>query len=125
MSIKIAPFMIRSACVGAAVVLAVITGLSAPADLNWISYGGGVDSSRYFDSKEIDKANVGKLQAVWIYPFGEGGFHPLIVHNTVYTRGRRGSLIAIEAKTGRELWIREGMDAMTTRGLNYWESKDG
>src|SRR6266496_2144300 len=125
MSVKVSQGFVRMFVVGAAAALAVITGLSAPADLNWISYGGGADSSRYFDSKEITKANVAKLQAVWIYPFGEAGFHPLIVHNTVYTRGRKGSLIALDAKSGRELWIREDMDAMTTRGLNYWESKDG
>ncbi len=93
---------------GSVVTLAAIAGLSAAADLNWTSYGGSADSSRYFDSKEINKSNVGKLQAVWSYPFGEAGFHPIIVHNTVYTRGRDGALIALDAKTGRELWIHDG-----------------
>ncbi|MCM3881468.1 MAG: PQQ-binding-like beta-propeller repeat protein [Vicinamibacterales bacterium] len=110
---------------GAFVALATIAGLSAPADSDWTSYGGTASSSRYWDSKEITKANVGKLEAVWSYPYGEAGFHPIIVHGTVYTRGRNGALIALDAKTGRELWIHDGMDGMTTRGLNYWESKDG
>ena len=43
----------------------------------------------------------------------------------MYGRGRNGSLIAVDAKTGKEIWIREGMQAMTARGMNYWENKDG
>jgi quinoprotein glucose dehydrogenase len=115
----------RLLAAGAVITLAALAGLSAQGDLLWTTYGGGPDNSRYFDSKQITKANVGKLEAVWSYPYGEAVFHPLIVHNTVYTRGRAGALIAIDAKTGRELWIHDAMTGMTTRGLNYWESKDG
>ena len=111
---------------GAVLAFVAFAGLFAQGgELNWTTYGGGPDNSRYFDSKKITKANVGKLEAVWSYPYGEAGFHPLIVHNVVYTRGRAGALIAIDAKTGRELWIHDGMNGMTTRGMNYWESKDG
>src|SRR5688572_10358026 len=91
----------------------------------WSAYGGHSDSSRYFDSKHITKENVQQLQVAWSYPYGETVFHPLIVRGTVYGRGRSGSLVALDARTGKELWVREGMQAMTTRGLNYWESKDG
>src|SRR6185295_17321067 len=91
----------------------------------WIAYGGGADSSRYFDSKSITKQNVQQLQVAWSYPSGEAVFHPIMVHGTVYGRGRNGSIVALNARTGKEIWIREGMQAMTTRGMNYWESKDG
>ena len=43
----------------------------------------------------------------------------------VYGRGRNGSLVAVDAKTGKELWVRENMNGMTSRGMNYWESADG
>ena len=43
----------------------------------------------------------------------------------VYGRGRNGSLVAVNAKTGAELWVRENMNGMTSRGFNYWESADG
>jgi quinoprotein glucose dehydrogenase len=91
----------------------------------WIGYGGPVDSSRYFDSRNITKQNVQQLQVAWTYPFGETVFHPIVVRHTVYGRGRNGSLVALDAHTGKELWVREGMQGMTTRGLNYWESEDG
>jgi quinoprotein glucose dehydrogenase len=91
----------------------------------WTSYGGHADSSRYFDSKNITKQNVQQLQVAWSYPYGEPVFHPIVAHGTIYGRGRNGSLVALDARTGKELWVREGMQAMTTRGLNYWESADG
>ena len=92
---------------------------------SWTAYGGHADSSRYFDSKNITKQNVQQLQVAWSYPYGETVFHPIVAHGTIYGRGRNGSLVALDARTGKELWVREGMQAMTTRGLNYWESKDG
>ena len=116
---------VRLLAAGAVVALAAIAGLSAPADLNWTTYGGSADSSRFFNFKQITKANVAQLEPAWTYPYGEAVFHPLIVRNTVYTRGRGGALIALDAKTGKELWIHDAMTGMTTRGLNYWESKDG
>ena len=91
----------------------------------WAGYGGHSDSSRYFDSRNITKQNVQQLQVAWSYPYCETVFHPIAVHGTIYGRGRNGSLVALDARTGKEVWIREGMQAMTTRGLNYWESKDG
>ena len=43
----------------------------------------------------------------------------------IFGRGRNGALVAVDAKTGKEIWVREGMDGMTQRGINYWESADG
>jgi quinoprotein glucose dehydrogenase len=100
-------------------------GGSEKPEITWTSYGGRADSSRYFDSKQITKENVQQLQVVWSWPYGEPVFHPIVARGAVYGRGRNGALVALDARTGRELWIREGMQAMTTRGMNYWESKDG
>ena len=47
------------------------------------------------------------------------------MRGVIYGRGRNGSLVAVDAKTGKELWIRENMNGMTSRGMNYWESADG
>ena len=113
-----------SALLGLPVVMSLLQAQSS-SEKAWIAYGGHADSSRYFDSKNITKQNVQQLQVAWSYPFGETVFHPIVVHGTIYGRGRNGSLVALDARTGRELWVREGMQAMTTRGLNYWESKDG
>ena len=95
------------------------------ADKWWTGYGNGPDNSRYFASRQIDKSNVNQLQVAWTYPFGDTGSSPIVVRGVVYGRGRNGSLVAVDAKTGKELWIRENMNGMTSRGINYWESADG
>jgi quinoprotein glucose dehydrogenase len=98
---------------------------SASDETPWTAYGGGADSSRFFDSKQITKANVGRLEVAWTYPYGESVFHAIVVHGVVYGRGRGSALVALDAKTGKELWIHDGLQAMTARGISYWESKDG
>jgi quinoprotein glucose dehydrogenase len=92
---------------------------------SWRDYGGGPDASRFVASTEITKSNVARLQVAWTYPHGDTGFNPIVVGGVVYARGRNNSLIALDASTGREIWIHEGLDGLTNRGINYWESRDG
>ena len=94
----------------------------ASGDRWWTGYGNGPDNSRYFEARQIDKANVGQLRVAWTFPFGDTGSSPIVVRGVAYGRGRNGSLVAVNAKTGKELWIRESMNGMTSRGINYWES---
>ena len=100
-------------------------GPSAADDKWWRDYAGGPDSSRYFASKDINKGNVNTLAVAWTYPFGETGSNPIVVRGVIYGRGRNGAIVALDARTGKEVWIHEGMQAMSARGMNYWESKDG
>ena len=117
---------IAAAAACAAGSVAVATTLAqSPADKWWPGYSGGSDNSRYFASRQIDKSNVSRLQVAWTYPFGDTGSAPIVVRGAVYGRGRNGSLVAVDATTGKELWVRENMNGMTSRGMNYWESADG
>src|SRR3990170_8455502 len=118
----------RSPVVAVAMLAAVVVSTSlaqSSADKWWPGYGNGPDNSRYFASKQINKSNVTQLQVAWTYPHGETGSAPIVVRGVVYGRGRNGSLVAVDAKTGKELWVRENMNGMTSRGFNYWESADG
>lgn len=102
-----------------------LAGQRAPDEKPWIGYAGSVDGSRFFNSKQIDKNNVRSLEVAWVYPHGESVFHPMMAHGTVYGRRRNGALVALDARTGKELWIHDGLQGMTTRGMDYWESPDG
>src|SRR4051794_40791952 len=109
-----------------AVTAAVVTTMAqSSTDKWWPGYGNGPDNSRYFASKQIDKSNVTQLQVAWTYPYSDNGGYPIVVHGIVYGRGRNGSLVAVNAKTGKEIWIRENMNGMASRGVMYWESRDG
>jgi quinoprotein glucose dehydrogenase len=120
----------RSLLLAFAALAAGAAGIVTPAaqsspDTGWTGYGGGPDNSRYFPSKQITRGNVSRLQVAWTYPFGDTGSSPIIVRGVIYGRGRNGSLIALDAATGKERWVRENMTGMTSRGMNYWESADG
>jgi quinate dehydrogenase (quinone) len=91
----------------------------------WRDYAGGPDSSRFVAAAQITKANVKQLQVAWTYPSGQTDFNPLIVRGTIYGRGPAGSFVALDAATGKQLWIHEGVQGFNARGINYWESKDG
>ena len=91
---------------------------------SWTDYGGGTDSSHYIKSKQITKANVGQMELAWVYPPGETGFNPIVVDNAVYAVGRNSSLVALNATTGKEIWVHESLRGINSRGINYWESKD-
>jgi quinoprotein glucose dehydrogenase len=99
---------------------------SPPPDEWWWGYGNTSDNARYFKGTQIDKSNVSQLQVAWTYPYGDPGTNnPIVAHGIIYGRGRGGSIVAVNAKTGEEIWIRTGMQGMTNRGMNYWESPDG
>lgn len=90
---------------------------------SWMDYGGGPANSHFVDLKQITKANVGQLEVAWSYPYGQTGFNPVVVDNTMYVIGRN-ALIALDATTGKEIWIHENVPGINPRGINYWESKD-
>jgi quinoprotein glucose dehydrogenase len=100
----------------------------APQDYkSWKDYGGGPDSSHFVALDQIDKSNVSRLEVAWIYPTGDNRsyvFNPIVVDNVMYVLARNSSLVALDAATGKEIWIHENLPGLATRGIAYWESKD-
>src|SRR5438876_7287986 len=104
-----------------AVVLVSLAGLSAgtaPADKGWSDFGGGPAASHFLDLDQINKANVNQLEAAWFYPYAAAGFNPIVVDDVMYVLGRNNALIALDAATGKEIWIHERLNGITSRGLN-------
>ena len=93
----------------------------------WKDYGGGPDSSHFVDLKQINKSNVKQLEVAWMYPTGDQRsyvFNPIVVDGVMYVQARNSSLVALDAATGKEIWIHENLPGLATRGIAYWESKD-
>jgi len=93
----------------------------------WTDNGGGPDNSHYVELTQITKANVGQLDVAWSYPSNDTisyVWNPLIVGNVMYVLARNNSLVALDATTGKEIWIHEALQGIAPRGINYWESKD-
>jgi quinoprotein glucose dehydrogenase len=84
------------------------------------------DSSNFMDMNQITKANVHQLEVAWFYPYGAQTFSPVAVDGVLYGLGRGGdSLVALDATTGKEIWIHEGLNGITSKGINFWQSEDG
>ncbi|MDQ3846242.1 MAG: pyrroloquinoline quinone-dependent dehydrogenase, partial [Bacteroidota bacterium] len=93
----------------------------------WRDYGGGPDQSKYVVLDEINKSNVNQLQVAWYFPSGDDNvyqFNPIIVDTIMYVLAKENSLVALNAVTGKEIWIHADLHGIASRGINYWESKD-
>ena len=76
---------------------------------------------------QIDKSNVTRLVPAWTYPTRDDFsyvFSPVIVDNVMYVLARNTALVALDAATGREIWVHENLQGIAPRGINYWESRD-
>jgi glucose dehydrogenase len=115
---------VLTACMLTAIV-AMGLATSPPSPREWRDYAGGPDSSRFVAATGITRANVGQLQVAWAYPDGQTDFNPLVVRGVVYGRGPNDSFVALDARTGREVWRSGPVKGFSARGVNYWESPDG
>ena len=104
---------------------------SATAYTTWKEYGGAPDDAQYSGLKQINRSNVGQLEQVWFYPAGNNGFrfgsNPIIIRDVMYVIGVNNSVAALDATTGKQLWLHptgKGFN-FSNRGLMYWESGDG
>ncbi|HEY4172478.1 MAG TPA: PQQ-binding-like beta-propeller repeat protein, partial [Rhodopila sp.] len=124
---------------------------AAPKPGDWPTYGRDPGGMRYSPLTEITPANVGKLQVAWTYhmrpanavaaaaamPETMGGSHrtgfavseasPLVVDGVMYLPTPYGRVVALDADTGRELWVyaMPGRDQPSTRGVEYWPGTNG
>ena len=112
-------------CATVLAVAGVMGARSSESPREWRDYAGGPDSSRFVASTQITKANVSRLRVAWSYAGGQTDFNPLMVRGVVYGRGPKSSFVALDAETGKELWISESVPGFNGRGINYWESNDG
>src|SRR5262245_10849177 len=86
----------------------------------------GADSSNFQPFDEITKTNVNQLEVAWFYPYGAPVFGPIAVDGVLYGLGRNASaLVALDATTGKEIWVHEGLAGITSKGINYWQSENG
>src|SRR5438552_11330511 len=102
--------------VAAAALVILATALTAdrPRDKGWWDFGGGPSASHFADLDQIKKSNVSRLEVAWFYPYATPGFNPIVVDDVMYVAGRNNSLIALDATTGKEIWIHQVLTGMTS-----------
>jgi quinoprotein glucose dehydrogenase len=109
----------------AALVIATVW-LVVPAAQGTVKTLPGLDSSNFYPFDQINKSNVEKLELAWFYPYAAPTFSPVFADGVLYGLGRNASsIVALDAATGKELWVHEGLNGITSKGINYWQSDDG
>src|SRR5690349_20718412 len=127
-----APFgMIKGFMNRGLLVFLLVSCLPAQDHSGWRDYAGAPDSAQYSSLTQIKKSNLDRLEIAWTYPIGDGrkySFNPLMADGMLYVLGKNNSIVALEAATGKEIWVYSMTPppaTITTRGINYWQSKDG
>src|ERR671936_822061 len=95
--------------------IGVAVAIAARSNKWWWDNLAGPDSSNFVGSDQIKKSNVSQLEVAWFYPYATTGFNPIVVDDVMYVLGRNNALVALDAATGKEIWIHEGLAGITAR----------
>jgi len=93
---------------------------------SWTEYLGGADRNHYSTLSEIDTSNVHLLKIAWMYETPDSGqmqMNPIMVNGAVYGVTPTLQAFALNASTGKELWLYTDSNSSggTSRGVAYWE----
>jgi quinoprotein glucose dehydrogenase len=94
----------------------------------WPDYGGSPDQSKFVVTPDLTKKSVTRLEMAWMYSTDDERayqFNPVIVDGVMYVLAKNSSLVAIDVRTRKELWIHANLRGITNRGINFWKSRDG
>ncbi len=113
-------------------------------DQEWRFYGHDPGGMRFSPLTQINRSNVQRLQRAWTYDASRNSNNqsariepfeatPLMVNGVLYFTTPAGSAIAIDAETGKEIWVFDPFSDesgtrrhMPSRGVAYWkESTSG
>ena len=73
----------------------------------WLMYGGSYDSTRFSPLTDINRTNVKKLQAAWMFQTGvpaQFQASPVVADGIMYMTAAFNHVYAIQAETGEMLW---------------------
>jgi quinoprotein glucose dehydrogenase len=128
------PCPVRALCSGICL-LTTTWAAAAPPDRHrtWEVYNGGPEAMKYSALDQINRGNVKQLAVAWIHRSGDADAgsglsalqsNPVVVRGTMYLLGQNNKVIALDAATGRQLWVHRSTarGTATRRGLVYWEN---
>ena len=81
---------------------------SASEPQNWLTYSGDYAGRRFSGLDQVNTSNAGSLVAKWVYQTAATGKFettPLVVDGIMYATGQDDRAFALDARTGRPLWL--------------------
>lgn len=81
--------------------------LKNPEPANWLQYRGNYAGWGYSPLEQINEKNVGQLKLAWAFSTGQSEGHeapPIVNNGYMFVSTPGAQVIALDAKTGKELW---------------------
>jgi quinoprotein glucose dehydrogenase len=108
------------------IIISYLTSCNAPVE--WTIYGGNKANNHYSSLAQIDTNNVGSLKKAWEYHTGDADektqiqVNPLIIDGVLYGVSPKLKLFALEASSGKELWVFNPAEPNSTsaKGMGYF-----
>src|SRR4051794_1110122 len=99
----------RMAAIGLALGTALTLAICAPAAADWPVYGHDLANSRSAGRDGPTAAQAGSLQQAWRFDAPNGDFTgtPVVADGVLVAGTNLGSIHALDAMTGKQLWSRE------------------
>jgi len=76
-------------------------------DEQWASYGKNLTNQRFSTLTQINKDNVNNLELAWKFKSGVAATFqasPLVINNVMFVSLPHNHVVALDAKTGKEIW---------------------
>ena len=122
------------------VALAAQSAGQAPPTIDWPAHGGDSGHRQFSTLDQITPANVSQLSVAWTYRTGDARpdgrsqiqCNPIVVHGVLYATSPQLKVFALDAASGRELWVFDPLKGDTdpeasslgvNRGVVYWEDE--
>ena len=95
------------------------------AQTDWSSFGNDPGAMRYSSLRQINSANVERLQPAWTFRTGKPGSEavPVVIGGVMYVTAPDG-VYALVPETGELLWKHDA-SPVALRGLAYWPGSGG
>ncbi len=95
---------------------------------NWNNYGGNKENNHYSALKQVDTNNVQLLKPIWEFHTGDADngtqiqVNPIVVDDIFYGVSPKLKLFALEAASGKKLWIFDPSDNSNqdVKGAGYF-----
>lgn len=101
-------------------------GVSPKTSVDWSQVGNDPGRTRFSPLKQINKSNVATLKAAWTFNTLDASNNstiectPIVVGGVMYLTTAQLRIVALDAATGKSLWIHDPKSSGVSRGVAYW-----
>lgn len=100
--------------------------VSEKSSADWKETGNDPGRTRFSPLKQINRRNVATLREAWTFRAGDAGKNstiectPIVVAGVMYLTTASLRIVALDAATGKTIWVHDPKTYGVNRGVAYW-----